>query len=144
MCDCVCVCVYVLASHRYFQQHLSHFSVCSRVGLPMRLCWLQNAGQETDVCCCAVLTVFCFPPPLLPPTPPPSPPPSSTLPLQGCQRVVEDWQKILMVRSLVINPHEDMRTWLKYASLCGKSGRLVSTHVAPATRCLVMTTCPGA
>lgn len=31
-----------------------------------------------------------------------------------------------MVRSLVISPHEDMRTWLKYASLCGKSGRLVS------------------
>lgn len=45
---------------------------------------------------------------------------------QGCQRIVEDWQKILMVRSLVVNPHEDMRTWLKYASLCGKSGRLVS------------------
>lgn len=33
-----------------------------------------------------------------------------------------------MVRSLVINPHEDMRTWLKYASLCGKSGRLVREH----------------
>lgn len=47
--------------------------------------------------------------------------------LQGCQRIVEDWQRILMVRSLVISPHEDMRTWLKYASLCGKSGRLVST-----------------
>lgn len=47
-------------------------------------------------------------------------------PLQGCQRMVEDWQRILMVRSLVISPHEDMRTWLKYASLCGKSGRLVS------------------
>lgn len=45
---------------------------------------------------------------------------------QGCQRIVEDWQRILMVRSLVVNPHEDMRTWLKYASLCGKSGRLVS------------------
>lgn len=45
--------------------------------------------------------------------------------LQGCQRIVEDWQKILMVQSLVVGPHEDMRTWLKYASLCGKSGRLV-------------------
>uniref|UniRef100_A0A8C5B3T0 Serine/threonine-protein kinase TOR n=1 Tax=Gadus morhua TaxID=8049 RepID=A0A8C5B3T0_GADMO len=51
--------------------------------------------------------------------------------LQGCQRIVEDWQRILMVRSLVINPHEDMRTWLKYASLCGKSGRLVSTPLQP-------------
>lgn len=39
---------------------------------------------------------------------------------------MEDWQRILMVRSLVVSPHEDMRTWLKYASLCGKSGRLVS------------------
>uniref|UniRef100_A0A674NNJ5 Serine/threonine-protein kinase TOR n=1 Tax=Takifugu rubripes TaxID=31033 RepID=A0A674NNJ5_TAKRU len=48
--------------------------------------------------------------------------------LQGCQRIVEDWQKILMVRSLVISPHEDMRTWLKYASLCGKSGRLALAH----------------
>lgn len=50
---------------------------------------------------------------------------------QGCQRIVEDWQKILMVRSLVVNPHEDMRTWLKYASLCGKSGRLVSNPRHP-------------
>ncbi|KAG7259355.1 hypothetical protein CRUP_032805 [Coryphaenoides rupestris] len=47
---------------------------------------------------------------------------------EGCQRIVEDWQRILMVRSLVINPHEDMRTWLKYASLCGKSGRLALAH----------------
>ncbi|MEQ2157411.1 hypothetical protein GOODEAATRI_001570 [Goodea atripinnis] len=46
----------------------------------------------------------------------------------GCQRIVEDWQKILMVRSLVISPHEDMRTWLKYASLCGKSLRLALAH----------------
>lgn len=51
---------------------------------------------------------------------------TSVFVLQGCQRIVEDWQRILMVRSLVISPHEDMRTWLKYASLCGKSGRLVS------------------
>ncbi|KAM9299260.1 serine/threonine-protein kinase mTOR [Gastrophryne carolinensis] len=48
--------------------------------------------------------------------------------LQGCQRIVEDWQKILMVQSLVVSPHEDMRTWLKYASLCGKSGRLALSH----------------
>lgn len=48
--------------------------------------------------------------------------------LQGCQQIVEDWQRILMVRSLVIGPHEDMRTWLKYASLCGKNGRLALAH----------------
>uniref|UniRef100_A0A4W5QTN7 PIK-related kinase FAT domain-containing protein n=1 Tax=Hucho hucho TaxID=62062 RepID=A0A4W5QTN7_9TELE len=40
------------------------------------------------------------------------------------QRIIEDWQRILMVCSLVINLHDDMRTWLKYASHCGKSGRL--------------------
>uniref|UniRef100_A0A0K2TDA5 Serine/threonine-protein kinase TOR n=2 Tax=Lepeophtheirus salmonis TaxID=72036 RepID=A0A0K2TDA5_LEPSM len=44
--------------------------------------------------------------------------------LQGCQRVVEDWQRIMQVRSLVLSPQEDQRTWLKYASLCRKSGRL--------------------
>ncbi|ELU01654.1 hypothetical protein CAPTEDRAFT_155489 [Capitella teleta] len=44
--------------------------------------------------------------------------------LQGCQRIVEDWQKILQVRSLVVTPQEDMKAWLKYTSLCRKSGRL--------------------
>ncbi|XP_062572359.1 serine/threonine-protein kinase mTOR-like [Saccostrea cucullata] len=48
--------------------------------------------------------------------------------LQGCQRVVEDWQKIIQVRSLVVSPLEDMKTWLKYASLCRKSGRLALSH----------------
>jgi len=38
--------------------------------------------------------------------------------LQGCQRIVEDWQRILTLRSLVISPHEDMRGWLKFASIC--------------------------
>lgn len=47
---------------------------------------------------------------------------------QGCQRIVEDWQKIIQVHSLVISPEEDMRTWLKYSSLCRKSGRLVSFY----------------
>ena len=47
--------------------------------------------------------------------------------LQGCQRIVEDWQKIIQVHSLVISPEEDMRTWLKYSALCRKSGRLVRT-----------------
>jgi FKBP12-rapamycin complex-associated protein len=44
--------------------------------------------------------------------------------LQGCQRVVEDWQKILQVHSLVLQPHEDMRSWLKFAKLCQRNGRL--------------------
>ena len=48
--------------------------------------------------------------------------------LQGCQRVVEDWQRIMQVRSLVISPQDVQRTWLKYASLCRNSGRLQLSH----------------
>ncbi|XP_059160425.1 serine/threonine-protein kinase mTOR-like [Physella acuta] len=48
--------------------------------------------------------------------------------LKGCQRVVEDWQKILQVRSLVISPEEDMDAWLKFASLCRKNERLALSH----------------
>ncbi|XP_076451616.1 serine/threonine-protein kinase mTOR-like isoform X2 [Babylonia areolata] len=48
--------------------------------------------------------------------------------LKGCQRNVEDWQRILQVRSLVMNPAEDVHAWLKYASLCRKSGRLALSH----------------
>ncbi|ALC39457.1 Tor, partial [Drosophila busckii] len=44
--------------------------------------------------------------------------------LQGGQRLVEDWRRIIQVHSLVVQPHEDIRTWLKYASLCRKSGSL--------------------
>lgn len=45
--------------------------------------------------------------------------------LHACQRVVEDWQKIIQVHSLVLEPHEDSHTWLKYAALCRKSGSTV-------------------
>ncbi|KAJ8022045.1 Serine/threonine-protein kinase mTOR [Holothuria leucospilota] len=48
--------------------------------------------------------------------------------LQGCKQSVEDWQKIIHVRSLVIKPQEDLRTWLKFASLCRKSGKMVLSH----------------
>ncbi|MCH87478.1 serine/threonine-protein kinase TOR-like, partial [Trifolium medium] len=34
------------------------------------------------------------------------------------------WQAILAVRTLVLPPGEDIETWLKFASLCRKSGRL--------------------
>ncbi|XP_037075764.1 serine/threonine-protein kinase mTOR-like [Pollicipes pollicipes] len=44
--------------------------------------------------------------------------------LQGCTATVEDWQRILHLRSLVLPPHQDMRTRLKFAALCRKSGRL--------------------
>lgn len=43
--------------------------------------------------------------------------------LQGCQRQVEDWQKILQIHSLVLSPYEDMKAWLKFAKLCEKNNR---------------------
>lgn len=48
--------------------------------------------------------------------------------LQSGQRLVEDWQKIIQVHSLVLQPHEDVQTWLKYASLCRKNGSLKLSH----------------
>lgn len=45
--------------------------------------------------------------------------------LQAGQRLVEDWQKIIQVHSLVLEPYEDIHTWLKYAALCRKSGSTV-------------------
>ncbi|XP_023161122.1 serine/threonine-protein kinase Tor [Drosophila hydei] len=48
--------------------------------------------------------------------------------LQGGQRLVEDWRRIIQVHSLVVKPHEDIHTWLKYASLCRKSGSLNLSH----------------
>lgn len=44
--------------------------------------------------------------------------------LQGCQRDVEVWQRILQVRSLVLTPSEDMDTWIHFADLCRTSDRL--------------------
>lgn len=44
--------------------------------------------------------------------------------LQGGQHSVEDWRRIIQVHSLVLTPHEDMHTWLKYASLCRKNNSL--------------------
>lgn len=48
--------------------------------------------------------------------------------LQGGQRLVEDWRKILQVRSLVLSPQEDMMTWLKFASLCRKNGAITEAQ----------------
>lgn len=46
--------------------------------------------------------------------------------LKGVQRNVEVWQALLSVRTLVLPMHEDTHTWLKFASLCRKSGRIRS------------------
>ncbi|KAH9264533.1 hypothetical protein BASA83_012004 [Batrachochytrium salamandrivorans] len=44
--------------------------------------------------------------------------------IQGCQRNVEVWQRILRVRALVVPPKEDLEIWIKFANLCRKSGRM--------------------
>ena len=37
--------------------------------------------------------------------------------------MVDDWHKILLVRSLVLKPQEDTRPWLEFAAMCRKSSR---------------------
>lgn len=48
--------------------------------------------------------------------------------LQCCQRLVEDWQKVIQVHSLVLQPQEDLKSWLKYASLCRKNRSVKPSH----------------
>ncbi|KAF5387292.1 hypothetical protein D9757_005800 [Collybiopsis confluens] len=45
--------------------------------------------------------------------------------LQGCQRDVEVWQRILQVRTLVLRPEDAPQMWIKFANLCRKSDRMV-------------------
>ena len=45
--------------------------------------------------------------------------------LEGCELDVEVWQRILSVRSIVLTPVDDTETWIKFANLCRKSGRMV-------------------
>ncbi|XP_017224295.1 serine/threonine-protein kinase TOR isoform X2 [Daucus carota subsp. sativus] len=44
--------------------------------------------------------------------------------IKGAKRNVEVWQALLAVRALVLPPIEDSETWLKFVSLCRKSGRI--------------------
>ncbi|KAM7479086.1 hypothetical protein LguiA_027299 [Lonicera macranthoides] len=44
--------------------------------------------------------------------------------IKGAKRNVEVWQAFLAVRALVLPPTEDSETWLKFVSLCRKSGRI--------------------
>ncbi|KAG6845015.1 hypothetical protein H0H87_001536 [Tephrocybe sp. NHM501043] len=45
--------------------------------------------------------------------------------LRGCQPDVEVWQRILQVRTLVLDPETDPVMWIKFANLCRKSERMV-------------------
>ncbi|KAG7401837.1 phosphatidylinositol kinase- protein kinase tor1 [Phytophthora boehmeriae] len=42
----------------------------------------------------------------------------------GVERNIEVWQSLMLVRSLVFDPREDVDIWLKYARLCLKSGHI--------------------
>ncbi|XP_009796203.2 serine/threonine-protein kinase TOR isoform X3 [Nicotiana sylvestris] len=44
--------------------------------------------------------------------------------IKGTKRNVEFWQALLAVRALVLPPTEDIETWIKFASLCRKNGRI--------------------
>ncbi|XP_039157640.1 serine/threonine-protein kinase TOR isoform X3 [Eucalyptus grandis] len=44
--------------------------------------------------------------------------------IKGVKRDVEVWQGLLAVRALALPPTEDIETWLKFSSLCRKSGRI--------------------
>eukprot|EP01080_Neovahlkampfia_damariscottae_P002252 gene2252-2426_t len=44
--------------------------------------------------------------------------------LSGLQRNLEHWQTVLAIRSLVLNPEEQIDDWLKFATLCRKSNKL--------------------
>ncbi len=37
---------------------------------------------------------------------------------------MEDWQRILQVRSLVLSQQDELRGWIKFASICRKSGKI--------------------
>ena len=43
--------------------------------------------------------------------------------LQSNQRVVDDWHRILLVRSLVLKPQDDLQAWLEFAGMCRKNNR---------------------
>jgi hypothetical protein len=44
--------------------------------------------------------------------------------LQGCQPNIETWQRVLQVRTLVLQPDQDTPMWIKFANLARKSSRM--------------------
>nr|AWV66626.1 serine/threonine-protein kinase mTOR [Brachionus rotundiformis] len=44
--------------------------------------------------------------------------------LQGCERSMEYWHRLLLVRSIVLPKEKCIRPWLKFSSLCQKNGHL--------------------
>lgn len=44
--------------------------------------------------------------------------------LQGCERSLEYWHRLLLVRSIVLPKEKCIKPWLKFSSLCQKNGHL--------------------
>ncbi len=44
--------------------------------------------------------------------------------LQGCERSLEYWHRLLLVRSIVLPKEKDIKPWLKFSSLCQKADHL--------------------
>ncbi|KAG6916802.1 hypothetical protein DXG01_005325 [Tephrocybe rancida] len=44
--------------------------------------------------------------------------------LRGCQPNVEVWQRVLQVRTLVLDPETDPGTWIRFTNLCRKAERI--------------------
>jgi len=44
--------------------------------------------------------------------------------LQGCQRDIEVWRRILHLRGLVLEAEDDVDSWIKLANQCRKSDRI--------------------
>lgn len=53
---------------------------------------------------------------------------NAALRLLGCQRDPEVWQKVLQLRTLVLQPREDIESWIRYADLCRKASRLQASQ----------------
>lgn len=45
--------------------------------------------------------------------------------LQGCQRDIDVWQRILQLRGLILDPDDDVDSWIKLANQCRKSNRIL-------------------
>ena len=48
--------------------------------------------------------------------------------LQGCERSLEYWHRLLLVRSIVLPKEKEIKPWLKFSSLCQKAGYLGLSH----------------
>ena len=61
--------------------------------------------------------------------------------LKGSQKSVEAWQRMLNIRSLVLQPREDVDMWISFTNLCRKSGK--QGLADKALRSLMIATRPG-